>query len=464
MAAAFGDEWKKQAELASPKLPQKIRDGVLQAVTSLGNRVTVGDVAGASGLKVADVEEGLRALAADTQATLQVSNAGEVVYVFKTDPRAALLARSWLLRVEPALNWAKSAAGYLLRVTFGTTLIASIALVATAIYVILTSSTNERDERRRGPNMMSFGGGGFYPTDLLWYWNPNYYRRRQYELAEGNEMGFLESVFSFVFGDGDPNDNLDALRYEQIANVIKANGGVVTAEQLLPWLDVSDPGDPDSVVVEESYVVPVLQRFQGSPLVGATGGLLYEFPSFQTSAALKAQAGVEGGFLVEDAWRFSAATKGQLVGAGALGVLNLAGVTFLASLLRDPRVLQAALESGSAALSLAAGALPLLQVYAAAFFVIPGVRLALSRRTNARIAARNATRAQQARALAAPSPALRLKLDSGRGKARRQVVGAKDVMFDTSKDMTDPTNDVEGREFDKMLEDRERRSQGKKLL
>jgi hypothetical protein len=37
-------------------------------------------------------------------------------------------------------------------------------------------------------------------------------------------------------------------------------------------------------------------------------------------------------------------------------------------------------------------------------------------------------------------------------------------MFDTSKDMTDPTNDVEGREFDKMLEDRERRSQGKKLL
>jgi hypothetical protein len=69
--------------------------------------VTVGDVAGASGLKVADVEEGLRALAADTQATLQVSNAGEVVYVFKTDPRAALLARSWLLRVEPALNWAK---------------------------------------------------------------------------------------------------------------------------------------------------------------------------------------------------------------------------------------------------------------------------------------------------------------------------------------------------------------------
>lgn len=69
--------------------------------------MTVGDVAAASGLKLADVEDGLRALAADTQATLQVSNAGDVVYVFPSDPRAALLARSWLLRVEPALNWLK---------------------------------------------------------------------------------------------------------------------------------------------------------------------------------------------------------------------------------------------------------------------------------------------------------------------------------------------------------------------
>jgi hypothetical protein len=63
---------------------------------------------------------------------------------------------------------------------------------------------------------------GFYRACR--YWDPYYYRTRRYQLAENKEMGFLESVFSFVFGDGDPNDNLDDLRYEQIANVIKANG------------------------------------------------------------------------------------------------------------------------------------------------------------------------------------------------------------------------------------------------
>jgi hypothetical protein len=103
--------------------------------------------------------------------------------------------------------------------------------------------------------------------------------------------------------------------------------------------------------------------FQGNPLVSDTGELLYEFPSFQTSAAKRAKKpGVEGGFLVEDSWKFSLATKGQQVAAAALGLLNLAGVTFLSSLLRDPRVLMAAAQSGSAAVSLAASALPLLQV------------------------------------------------------------------------------------------------------
>lgn len=46
---------------------------------------------------------------------------------------------------------------------------------------------------------------------------------------------------------------------------------MVTAEQLLPWLDVTDTGDADSVVVDESYVVPVLQRCAfPSPNTGAT--------------------------------------------------------------------------------------------------------------------------------------------------------------------------------------------------
>lgn len=46
---------------------------VMQAVESLDYRVTVGDVAAQSGLELAVAQQGLNALAADTQAHLQVS-------------------------------------------------------------------------------------------------------------------------------------------------------------------------------------------------------------------------------------------------------------------------------------------------------------------------------------------------------------------------------------------------------
>lgn len=49
-------------------------------------------------------------------------------------------------------------------------------------------------------------------------------------------MSFIESVYSFVFGDGDPNFNLEERRYRQIAQLIRENGGAVTAEQLAPYL------------------------------------------------------------------------------------------------------------------------------------------------------------------------------------------------------------------------------------
>lgn len=58
----------------------------------------------------------------------------------------------------------------------------------------------------------------------------------------------------------------------------------MTAEELAPYLDhaqgysASDPSSND-----ESYVVPALVRFGGSPEVDDQGNLLYQFPSLQAS-------------------------------------------------------------------------------------------------------------------------------------------------------------------------------------
>ena len=68
----------------------------------------------------------------------------------------------------------------------------------------------------------------------------------------------------------------------QVGNYIQHKGGVVTAEELAPYLDVpSAAKDADSHVVDESYVVPALVRFGGSPEVDQDNNLIYRFPSLQ---------------------------------------------------------------------------------------------------------------------------------------------------------------------------------------
>jgi hypothetical protein len=69
------------------------------------------------------------------------------------------------------------------------------------------------------------------------------------------EMGFLESVFSYIFGDGDPNLDLETKRLQLASNMIRANNGAVTAEQLAPFCDPDvTAGDETSFVNEVSML------------------------------------------------------------------------------------------------------------------------------------------------------------------------------------------------------------------
>ena len=76
---------------------------------------------------------------------------------------------------------------------------------------------------------------------------------------------------------------------QEAAKEIRKQGGVVTAEQLAPFL--RDPPEPKpvlaradtdtgidaSVVVDESYVLPLVLRFNGEPKVTANGTIIYKF-------------------------------------------------------------------------------------------------------------------------------------------------------------------------------------------
>lgn len=47
------------------------------------------------------------------------------------------------------------------------------------------------------------------PTDIFLIWDPYYGRHTRRRVDSGDNMTFVEAVFSFVFGDGNPNDSYE---------------------------------------------------------------------------------------------------------------------------------------------------------------------------------------------------------------------------------------------------------------
>lgn len=438
----------------SDKLAADVRKRAMNAIDSCGRRVTIGDVASKAGLKVNEAQRALQALAADTDGFLEVSDEGDVIYVFPKDYRSKLSAKSFRIKVEPLVEQTKSAAEYVIRVSFGTALVASIVLVFTAIIAIASGRSEEDNRGRRGGR--SYGSGfNFYinPVDLFWYFDPNYYDRRRQRQREGG-MNFIDSVFSFVFGDGDPNQGIEEERWKLIGEYIASKGGVVAAEELAPYLDVYTTQTQDN----DSYVLPVLLRFDGRPEVDDEGNIFYRFPSFQRTATRsgrkeyvgKRWTDAVGGvikYFKERKWQFSKTNSSERAMAIGLGALNLFGVLVLGVMLRESP------GTSNSFITFVSSIFPLLQIYAGSFFAIPVIRWFIVSKTNSDIENRNLAREQRFTALENPDLSLRRKLLSARDMAQKTFIGQDRIVYSTDKDLSD--QDYEANEWDRRFRELE---------
>ncbi|KAF9601172.1 hypothetical protein IFM89_017120 [Coptis chinensis] len=264
------------------------------------------------------------------------------------------------------------------------------------------------------------------------FWDPYYYKRQQTK-SDDNGMNFIESVrdkvhlsvyfqvFSFVFGDGDPNQGIEEERWKLIGEYIASNGGVVSAEELAPYLDV--PPKDETMQDDESYILRVLLRFDGQPEVDEEGNILYRFPSLQRTASSQRSRRKEyvgkrwtdfvGGvdkIFKENKWQFSKTKNTEKAMVIGLGRLNLFGVIILGTMLNT-----AIVPSGF--ISFVADIFRLLQIYAGSFFTFPLVRWL--QKSNAEIEKRNKARQQRAQLLESPDLSLRKKLLSARDMAQK---------------------------------------------
>ncbi|WP_299491357.1 hypothetical protein [Acaryochloris sp. IP29b_bin.137] len=400
---------------------------IMTAVEQLNYRVTVGDVATQAGLDINQSERGLLALASEVSGNLQVSETGEIAYLFPKNFRSVLRNKYWRLRLQAL--WAKiwPAIFYLIRISFGIFLMVSIVLIFVAIAIILiamSSQDNRSSNRRSGSVIPRF----WITPDLFWFFNPNprYHRqqvRRQHR--DPDQMNFLEAIFSFLFGDGNPNANLEDRRWQKIGTVIRKNGGAVTGEQLTPYLEVSE-----SQLEGEDYVIPVLTHFDGRPEVSPQGKIIYHFPTLQTTAKARQQQS-SSTCLQEDPWKFSQAGSGQILLAIGLGGLNLVGAAVLWSLLRDGTV---AVQLGGL-VGFVYSIFGILVAYGIGFLGIPLIRYFWIQGRNSKINARNQQRQAWATALSRPDPALQQKINYAQTFAAQSVVSSENLVYTTERDL-----------------------------
>ena len=437
----------------------ELNQDVMQAVEALEYRVTVGDVAAKSGLNLEVAQQGLLALASETQAHMQVSEVGEIAYEFPKNFRGVLRSKYWQLRMRELLSKVWQVAFYVVRISFGIMLLVSILIIAIAIFALMIAASsqggggNSRNDRRGGG--MSFG---FSPFNIFYLFDFNYGRgRRRYpnrpsggwsgrgrSQSSGEKLQFLEAIFSFLFGDGDPNANIEERRWQTIGTVITNNGGAITAEQIAPYLDDLGEGWEKEY---EDYMLPVLSRFNGQPEVSPTGEMIYYFPDLQVSAKQRSQSSVSA-YLKETKRKFTQASSDQVMLSIGLGAANLIGALVLQGMLQD------AIAQGivlPAAAVFAQSVLGLLMFYGIAFLSIPLVRYFWVQWRNSKIEQRNDERAQRATVLNRLGSAFKQKLAFAQQFASQKVLKEGDAVYSTETDLFEQEENQVEAEFMRRL-------------
>ncbi|PZO35992.1 MAG: hypothetical protein DCF19_22570 [Pseudanabaena frigida] len=424
------------------------RTAVMEAVEKLNYRVTIGDVAAQSGLDLNTAQREVLALASETGGNIQVAESGEIAYKFAPNFRDILVSRSFWLQVKEWLRGVWKWVFYAIRISFGILLIVSILIVVLGIIAatIALNSQNRSDNDRNDRRSDNRGGGGGFIWLGGWgnpfgnpfiMFDPNYYEPQQLRRRDPDEMGFLESVFSFLFGDGNPNADLEERRWREIATMIRSHNGVVVAEQIAPYLDNITYKEND-----EYFVIPVLAKFNGFPEVSDAGTLAYKFPELQKVASER-KAKTSSSYLQEKIWKFSQAPQGKITLAIGLGVFYLVASLYLGSLIGDPRLAKSLVGF----LGFIKAAYGFLLGYAVLFLSTPLVRYFVLQYLNKGIEDRNQKRTAHAEQLQKPSATLSEKLDFARTFATKQeVIDQNNLAYTTEQDLAD-------QEYAKMLKE-----------
>lgn len=275
--------------------------------------VTVADITAKTALPIETVRELLPVCADEFAARLKVTESGEILYSFPNGFSSRYRGLNAALGrfAGKAAAVLKIAAVNLFKVWILVMLVGYfvlfvlLALAALALSVVAQSQSKSSDRR-------DSGGGIIVVTHLLdlfiriWFYSeltksfdPNYrYERR----SRPKRRPLYKAVFSFVFGDGDPNAGIEQRENKAVLAYIQAADGVIS----LPEYMIITGKSPEDA---EDSITAFCANYGGSPEATDNGTVVYKFESLMLNTNSRERA------------PFSAQQK-QTLYAGPLRVLE----------------------------------------------------------------------------------------------------------------------------------------------
>jgi len=247
----------------------KVRDQVANALRRHGNRGTVADVVGLSGLPKYQVETVLPVVVSECRGQMAVAESGDILYKFPqglSNPEKSL--------GKKLLKWAAVALAALFKVWIMIMLVGYFALFVIILLAALVVSI-ALSFAKRGDDRDDSGGGilGFYMVTrvfefflFLWLYSGDPYQRQR-----KRSKPLHRAVFEFVFGVEDKPEVRATMERKAFVSLVRQNKGTVSLEQLMLVTGKSR-------AEADAFISRLMLEFEGEPRVTDAGTLNFFFP------------------------------------------------------------------------------------------------------------------------------------------------------------------------------------------
>ena len=250
---------------------------IIKAFRTKIKGATTADIAAETGLALNTVKELAPKAADEYSGRLEVTESGEILYSFPDGFTSRYRgAGAFVSRFTRGLIRFLARAGslvfkvWIMVMLVGYFLLFMAIALASLFLSMAGSSSNSRS--RRGGNLY-FGMNIFNLIIRLWFYseisksmNPN----AAYRKTRAKSKPLYKAIFSFVFGDEDPNADWDTEMKKNFIAYLKQKRGVIS----LPEFMVISGFSPDEA---ETAITGMCAEFGGSPEATEDGTVVYRF-------------------------------------------------------------------------------------------------------------------------------------------------------------------------------------------